>query len=88
MNHRAIISMCPSAIVECKAHELQIGDYFSYPGSFKVYKVMAHWKQCHDMDDRIILTVNDGGIRKGMRVRLPATLHCRIHGSFNHPPKD
>lgn len=88
MNHRAIINMYPSAIVECKAHELQIGDYFSYPGSFKVYKVMAHWKQCPDMGDKIKLTVTDGGIRDGMKIRLPRMLTCRIHGSFNHPRQD
>lgn len=88
MNPRLILDMHPNAIVGCEAHELQEGDRFSYPGSFKVYKVMSHWKQCPDMDDRIILTVTDGGIREGMKVRLPGMLLCRLHGSFNHPRED
>lgn len=48
----------------CDAHELQADDYFSYPGSFKVYKAISYWKQCPHMEDRIIITVTDGGIRK------------------------
>lgn len=72
----------------CYAHELQAGDYFSYPGSFKIYKAMRYWKQCPDMEDRIIITVTDGGIRKEMKVRLPGMMRCQLHGSFNYPRED
>lgn len=88
MNPRVIPDMNPNAIFECEAHELQEGDHFSYHGSFKVYRVMSHWKQCPDMDDRIIIVVTDGGIREGMKVRLPGMLLCRLYGSFNHPLQD
>lgn len=72
----------------CAAHELQAGDYFSYPGSFKVYKAIHHWKQYPDIEDRILITVTDGGIREVMRIRLHQSMRCRIYGSFNHPRKD
>lgn len=80
------------------AKDLNIGDYFSYPGSFKIYKAISnpeidpefhqavyHCNSCGQMavhHDRVIFNATDGGLNQCIGIRLHSDTKCAIHKSF------
>ena len=79
-------------------HELQVGDFFSYVGLFKIYQVQTrpeldwefegaslHCTCCrreYTPKPRFKFTVTDGGVRDQMGIRLRCDTVCTIHESF------
>ncbi len=89
----------PQVMPETKyPNELEVGEYFSYPGLFKVYqvqskpeidpafsstRVMCHFcNNPHQPIARYIFEVGDGTDRDLMGIRLRANIICTIHDSF------
>lgn len=83
-------------------HELEIGDCFSYVGSFKIYQVQTKPEidpefdgpiQCpcckltHHPFPRLIFEVTDGKLRDHMGIRLRSDMDCTIHESLGSPLK-
>lgn len=80
-------------------HELEVGDCFSYPGSFKVYKVQTkpEVEQRHEarrcegcgqdrLDElKVRFLATDGALRDRMGIRLDAMTLCTIHESLPLP---
>ena len=81
-------------------HRLEIGECFSYPGSFKIYKVVT----APDIDPafegklrcpcctqeyapfaRIKFQVTDEGTQGQMGIRLRSDVICTIHESLDSP---
>jgi len=64
------------------------GQYFSYPGSFKIYRAKTSPKFCLEIDSKVKLRVTDGGRNTNMGVRLPASMICCLHENFQDTRED
>lgn len=76
--------------------QLEIGDFFSYTGSFKIYQVLTKPEVdkefesdytcifCHQdarHETRLIFDITDG--KRTMGIRLRSGEICSVHNSFN-----
>ncbi len=72
--------------------DLEIGDRFSYPGSFKVYEVQTEPKECAAFARlpgemaRFVFNVHDWADRDMMGIRLRADVVCTLHEALTPPP--
>lgn len=82
-------------------HELEVGDYFSYPGSFKVYMVQTppeidpifeEETMCTTCEStyiprsRLVFEVTDGNDRDHMGIRLRSDVVCTLYRTSGPDP--
>ena len=65
--------------------ELKVGDFFSYPGSFKIYQVHTAPTDCSQIPSRLRFVVSSNGYNKLLGIRLRADTQCELHDEFDVP---
>lgn len=64
------------------AANLSPNDFFSYVGSFKIYRVLTWPKLDESYPGKVIFQVTDGAVRDNMDIRLNQNCECYLHDDF------
>jgi hypothetical protein len=65
-----------------QAAHLSPSDFFSYVGSFKIYRALTRPKPDESYPGKVIFQVTDGAVRDNMDIRLNQKCECYLHEDF------